>query len=488
MTTPTSNLLVIVSDEQAAQYMGCSGHPIVKTPHLDRLAARGTRFENAYTNCPICVPARASLATGRYVHEIGTWDNAISYEGTPTSWADRLTAAGRPAVSIGKLHYRDDQVLGGFDETQMPMHIIDGLGDLLGCVRDPLPVRHKTKSLSQELGPGESSYTRYDRAITQAAVDWIEQVAPTRSEPWTLYAGLVAPHFPLIAPPEFFAMYPPEQMPLPKASDPSEWPRHPWLEQIRKCFIWNDFFDDDKRRLATASYFALCSFLDDNIGKILAALDGSGAAARTRILYASDHGDNLGVRGLWGKSNHYEESVAIPLIIAGPDVPEGRVMTTPVTLVDVFPTVLDCTGTAALAEDADKPGRSLLALARGEEEPDRVAFSEYHAAGAASGTFMLRRGRYKLIWYVGMAPQLFDLQADPEEINDLADAPAHQAERKLLEALLRGICDPDAVDRQAKADQAAVVEKNGGREAVIERGTFGATPPPGEGKDKIKFV
>ncbi len=485
MSPTPQNMLVIVSDEQAAQYMGCSGHPIVKTPNLDKLAARGTRFTSAYTNCPICVPARASLATGRYVHELGTWDNAIAYEGRQATWAHRLTSAGKRAVSIGKLHYRDDTVLGGFDETIIPMHIIDGLGDLLGAVRDPLPVRHKTKSLSEELGPGESSYTRYDRAITKAAIQWLGETAPKLEQPWTLYVGLVAPHFPLIAPEEFFAMYPPEKMPLPKAHKPEDWPKHPWFEAIRKCFIWNDFFDDDKRRLATASYFALCSFLDDNIGKILAALEGAGFGGNTRIVYSSDHGDNLGVRGLWGKSNHYQESVAIPMIMAGPDVPQGKVVSTPVTLVDVFPTVLECTGTPRADEDRAKPGRNLLTIAQAPDDEKRVAFSEYHAAGAASGAFMIRRGRFKLVHFVGMAPQLFDLKADPEEMNDLAGKAEYAATVAELNAELRKICDPDEVDARAKADQAAVVEKNGGRDAVIKRGTFGATPPPGSA---AKFV
>jgi len=479
LTTEAHNLLVIVSDEQAAQYMGCSGHPIVLTPNLDRLAARGTRFSQAYTNCPICVPARASMATGRYVHELGTWDNAIAYEGQPDSWAHRLTQAGRAAVSIGKLHYRDDTVLGGFTETIMPMHIIGGLGDLLGSVRDPMPVRHKTRTLSEELGPGESSYTRYDRAITRSAKQWLQDVAPSVREPWTLYVGLVAPHFPLIAPAEFFALYPPARMPLPKACHPDEWPEHPWLQAIRKCFVWNDYFDDDKRRLATASYFALCSFLDDNVGQILDTLDAAGLTDKTRVVYSSDHGDNLGVRGLWGKSNHYEESVAIPMIMAGPDVPAGHVVSTPVTLVDLFPTVLDCTATAPAPEDSDKPGRSLLALAREPQQPDRVAFSEYHAAGAASGAFMLRKGRYKLVYYVGMQPQLFDLQDDPQELQDRAQDTSLQTVLAQLQGELRTICDPEVVDRRAKADQAAVVERHGGRDAVIQRGTFGATPPPG---------
>ncbi len=479
--TTAQNLLVLISDEHASRYLGCYGHPIVQTPNLDRLAARGTRFTNAYTNCPICVPARASFATGRYVHELGTWDNAFPFTGGVPTWADRLHEHGRPAVSIGKLHYRDDSVLGGFDRTLIPMHIKNGVGDVFGSIREPMPVRVKTRTLSEKIGPGESNYTRYDRAITAAAEEWLTEEAPKLQEPWTLYVGLVAPHFPLIAPEEFYALYPPEQMPLPRDCRPETWQRHPWLDAMRSYYIWDQFFDDDKRRIATASYFGLCSFLDHNIGRILGALERSGAAGRTRILYSSDHGDNLGVRGLWGKSNAYEESSAIPMILVGDGVPAGKVVGTPVSLVDLFPTVLDATGTPAAPEDLALPGRSLLDIAEAPDEPERSVFSEYHAGGAASAMFMLRRGRWKYVFYVGMPPQLFDLDADPLERVDLAERPEYAAVLAGFEAELRGICDPEAVDARAKADQAALVERHGGRLAVLARGSgSGGTPPPAQ--------
>ena len=126
-----SNLIIILSDQHNPRVMGCAGHALAKTPNIDALAARGTRFSSAYTNCPICVPARASLATGRYVHEIRFWDNAIAYRGTPAAWGHRLMEKGHRAVSIGKLHYQDgDPRRNGFDEEILPMHIVGGVGDL----------------------------------------------------------------------------------------------------------------------------------------------------------------------------------------------------------------------------------------------------------------------------------------------------------------------------------------------------------------------
>ena len=230
-----SNLIVILSDEHNPKVAGYAGHPIVKTPNLDRLAARGTRFSSAYTNCPICVPGRASLATGRHVHEHRCWDNAIAYEGAPPSWGHRTMAAGHRTVSIGKLHYQDsDPRRNGFDEEILPMHIVNGVGDLLGLIRDELPKRVGAMKLGPEAGPGESDYTRYDRDIVTATRKWLREEAPKHKDrPWVLYVGFVAPHFPLIAPQAFYDLYPPASLPWPKMYAKDERPKHPFIDQQR---------------------------------------------------------------------------------------------------------------------------------------------------------------------------------------------------------------------------------------------------------------
>ena len=133
------NMLFIMSDEHSRRVLGCYGHDMIRTPNLDRLAARGVRFTDAYCNSPICVPSRASFATGRYVHQIRFWDNAFPYDGGVPSWGHRLIAAGHRSVSIGKLHYRSIEDDNGFDEEVMPLHVVDGVGDLLGMIRDDLP-------------------------------------------------------------------------------------------------------------------------------------------------------------------------------------------------------------------------------------------------------------------------------------------------------------------------------------------------------------
>ncbi|HEV2009343.1 MAG TPA: sulfatase-like hydrolase/transferase, partial [Burkholderiales bacterium] len=395
-----SNLIVILSDEHNKRVTGCYGHPIIKTPNLDQLAARGTRFTSAYTNCPICVPARASFATGQYVHKIRYWDNAIAYDGKVPSWGHRLMEKGHRVTSIGKLHYIDsDAHRNGFDEEILPLHIVNRVGDLLGLIRDELPVRPGSKKLGPEAGPGESEYTHYDRDIAAATQQWLTNEAPKyRDKPWVIYVGFVSPHFPLIAPPQFYNMYPEKDMPWPLMYEPTERPRHPFIDAMRKCLCFDDAFDAPMVRRALAAYFGLVSFLDDNIGKILATLEATGLASNTRVIYSSDHGDNLGTRGMWGKSTMYEESAGIPLIIAGPEVPQGNVCDVPVTLGDAFPTLIEGAGEKTDARDAHLPGHSLLDIAQGYV-PKRTILSEYHAAGAVCGSYMIRHGKYKYIYY-----------------------------------------------------------------------------------------
>jgi choline-sulfatase len=475
-----ANLVFILSDEHSKRVLGCYGHSMIRTPHLDRLAASGTRFTNAYTNCPICVPARASFATGQYVHRHRCWDNAIAYDGRMPSWGHRLMAQGHRVTSIGKLHYVDsDPRRNGFTEEILPLHIVNGVGDLLGLIRDELPRRAGAAKLGPEAGPGESEYTRYDREIATETVKWLEaRAAAPGGKPWALYVGFVSPHFPLIAPPEFYSMYPEERVPWPMMYERAERPRHPFIDAMRTCFVFDEPFDAPMVRRAVAAYMGLVSFMDDNVGRILRAIEDTGLAASTRVIYSSDHGDNLGARGLWGKSTMYEESAGVPLIMAGADIPRGGVCETPVSLIDAFPTFIDALGAERDPEDAALPGHSLLDIAQGHVPP-RTVLSEYHAAGALVGSYMIRHGKYKYIHYAGLPPMLFDLEADPFERDDRGRDPAFAPVVRECEQRLRAVVDPEAADRLAREDQRRHMEKHGGKDAILKRGTFRYSPPPG---------
>ena len=473
---PAKNLVVIMSDEHDPRIMGCSGHPFVKTPHLDALAGRGVRFTQAYTPSPICVPARAAFATGMRVHQIRHWDNAMPYTGAQRGWGHVLQDHGVRVESIGKLHYRSVEDPAGFDAEHLPMHVVGGHGMVWASIRDPFrPRTDGVRMLGERIGPGESSYTQYDRSVTERAVQWLHQAGQDDERDFVLYIGLVAPHFPFVVPQAFYELYPTDRLPEPKLHAGTGYQRHPWVQEYAD-FIGSERFADPQERLrAFAAYYGLCSWLDHNVGQILSALEAAGLADSTRIAYTSDHGDNLGARGVWGKSTLYEESVKVPMLLAGPGIAPA-VCDTPVDLLDLFPTILQATGVDAAPEMSGRPGRSLLDIARAAPDLERPILSEYHAVGSNSAGFMLRKGRWKYHHYVGFRPELFDLEADPEELNDLAGDPAHAGVLARLHRELLAICDPDQVDRQAKADQAELIRRMGGADAAHRLGSSTSTP------------
>ena len=202
------NVLFIMSDQHQQKVTGCYGHDFIKTPHIDALAARGTRFTTAYTNSAICVLARAALATGRYVNETHYWDNSHGYEGRVKSWHQLSGEQGAGVTAIGKLHYRSDKDPTGFEASMIPMHVDGGIGDIRGCVKRPMAPSLKRSKIVERIGPGESSYTRYDNEIMEKACAWLKaRGANKQGQPWTLMCSFVCPHPPHIAPQAFYDLY-----------------------------------------------------------------------------------------------------------------------------------------------------------------------------------------------------------------------------------------------------------------------------------------
>lgn len=464
------NIVVICSDEHNARCLGAAGHPHVQTPNLDALAARGTRFENAWTPSPICVPARASMATGRWVHELGTWDSAQAYTGESRGWAHMARDAGAHSVSIGKLHFRRAQDDFGWTESLLPMHIVNGVGWLQGLPRrDPIPYVQAAE-MARDCAIAESSYTRYDARVTQRTVEWIDSNAGG-DRPFALFVSLVAPHYPLAVTREFVEPYldldlPPEIPSMPLS--------HPAVAGLAAGMPYHLSFDEDRTRFGRQLYLGLCSWLDHNVGQVLAALDRAGATEDTTIVYTTDHGDMIGNRGLWGKSYMWQDSVRVPMIVAGPGVPVGVDPVTATNLVDVHSTIA---ATVAGDEADTTAGRSLVELAN-RPDPERVNFSEYHDGGSITGSFAVRFGPLKYIHHVGFEPELYDLSSDPDELHDLARDPAYASDVAEGEAQLRGIVDPDDANARAFASQETLVEHHGGRDALLDAFHFDHTPIP----------
>ena len=506
------NLLIIMSDEHNPKVMGCAGHPDIHTPNLDALATRGTRFTRAYCSSPICVPARAAMMTGRPVYETGYWDNVDAWDGKAQGWSHRLREAGHEVSSIGKLHFRgwkgDDY---GFSETLLPMHIHEGRGMTRMLFRNPpLPNNGSGGGMLNSAMAGHSEYNRYDENIIARAKDWLSarsgRPAAQRAKPWVLMVSMVAPHFPLTVPQPYFSMYESRPLPMPKEYVFGIHDRmHPFIQEYARQSKYNLAFKSaaDVRR-ALSGYYGLVSFLDHQLGELVQTLEATGLSGNTRIVYLSDHGDNTGARGLWGKSTMYEESAGIPLILVGDGVPRGQVVSEPASHLDLYASVLDAVGLlgrpnidephlgthsvswfemAEHGSDSSAEAGQNSCERMGERIGGRMVLSEYHTVGSRSALFMLTDRRHKYIHYCGLPPQLFDLQKDPEELLDLlsqpvVDAATASTARRFNEALLARM-DPDEVDRRAKARQAELIELFGGIEAIeTNTGAGGFTPVP----------
>lgn len=469
MEKPAENVLIVMSDEHQRRALGCAGHPVVETPNLDALATSGTRFTNCWTPSPICVSARASFATGQWVHEIGAWDSAQAYAGHPAGWAHTMRAAGHDVVSFGKLHHRRAADDDGFTERRMPMFIHGGVGWIQGLPRrEPIPY-DEAAELAGDVGVGDTTYTRYDRRVTADACSWLQ--SPDRSNrPWTAFVSLVSPHYPLSAPEEFSAKYKLSDVPPPEIDQVTH--THPAVAAMQKFFDYGSHFDDEKTIEARAAYFALCSFLDDCVGQVLAALEASGQRHNTRIIYTSDHGELLGNRGLWCKSFMFEDSVGVPLIIAGPGIPEGRTVDANVNVIDVAPTVTEVVGDRTVTS-----GESLVHRAL-HPDSSRVGFTEYHDGGSVTGTFALRLDEWKYIHHEDYPPELYNLVADPNELVDLIDDPRVSSARHRCATALSDLVDTRKANHAAFSSQEALIELHGGRDALASAFRFNHTPAP----------
>jgi choline-sulfatase len=448
-TTERPNLLVIMSDEHAPQLSGAYGHPLVRTPGLDRLAAGGVLFENAYCNSPICVPSRMSFMTGRYVHHIGSWDNATPLASDIPTWAHLVRAAGYDAVLAGKQHFIGPDQLHGFraqlarDLHAERRHPIFAWDDGTPAAPAPWPGLERAR-------PGITEEIEVDDAVEAAALAYLRDPA-RRGQPWALNVSFIAPHFPLIVPQRFWDLYSPEAVDLPAIPPGHLAGQHPVYRRMRRMFGLVDFPAELVRR-GRAAYYALVTYLDEKIGHLLDALEETGQRDNTLVVYLSDHGEMAGEHGMWRKSNFYEQSARVPLILAWPGrLPAGRRVRETVSLVDLVATLAEVAGAPRVGP---LDGDSLLALARGEAPGWKdEAFAEMLAHGVARPIAMLRRGRYKLNYSLDDPPELYDLEDDPGEFRDLAADPAYRETVEGLRARLLAGWDPVAIERRVRQSQ-----------------------------------
>jgi len=445
------NLLYIHTDQHCPQVTGCYGDPIVETPNLDRLAATGVTFDNCYCPSPICVPSRMSTLTGRHPHENRCWTNDHSLDpGIPT-FAHAMGAAGYWPVLIGRMHSVGPDQLHGYADRLVGDHgpnYLGGVGANHGKLHGTAGPDRVSLRLS---GPGQSAYQVHDEYVTAATVHRLQEIGTAKragvdDKPFCITVGYMLPHQPFVARVVDYAQYA-DRVGMPANPAPYADDLHPYFHWWReRCGI--KAVSDEETLRARASYWGLVTRMDAMIGEIMDTMRAYGLDQNTLVVYSSDHGEQLGEHGLWWKQTFYEHAVRVPAILSWPGaLPEGVRSERVCSSYDLNATMLDALDAPALP---NSHGRSLLPLAH---EPnaswDDVAFSEY-CTDLDCYHRMIRCGNWKLNYYAGQEPQLFNLAEDPHELVDRAQDPGCQAVRRDLEGQILDGWDLDRVKRQMK--------------------------------------
>mgnify|MGYP005842580141 CR=1 FL=1 len=438
------NVLLLISDEHNPRYATPYGHPFIQTPNMERLAAMGTVYENAYCPSPLCMPSRSAFMAGRWVHEIQTYSNcnAAMEDFTYPTYGQVLAERGVHTVHIGKTHvYRPGEEL-GFSEMICPGDTAPP-GDA-NHRRRPLAIRRGAAQRAARFGPREDPWG-VDPLLIDEAIEWLTGAALTIGKPWVLAVNLNKPHFPHYVTPELWEMYPHGEN-LPEHGPDCDSAQHPYAQDLRAHFETAQFTEEQIRGLRRG-YLGCVTFVDQQLGRLLDVLERTGQLANTNVLYTSDHGEMLGKFGMWWKCALYEDAVRVPLIVAGPDFDAPARVRTPVSLLDVQASLFHIMG---VERPADWRGMPLPEIAA--DDPERVVFAEYHGHGTRSGAYMVRQGPWKLIYYAEAPHQLFNLEEDPEELHNLAEENVDR--RRRLTGQLRLICDPERENRRAHAFEA----------------------------------
>lgn len=444
-----ANVLLLISDEHNPFYSSVYGHPFVQTPAMDRLAKNGVTYENAYCPSPLCTPSRSAFMSGRRVHEIQAYSNCrTGVDPSIPTYGRVLAEQGVYSVHVGKTHVFAPGGELGFRETRSAGERM-GAGDPeIG--RRPFRIRQAAAERASQFGVKET-HLRVDLERVDAAIDWILNTAPSLDRPWTLSVNVIHPHFPHYTSQELWDLYP-QGGDLPEFSADQETADHPRAREVREHFQ-TGAFTAEQIRGQRRGYLACVTFLDRQLARLIEALKNSGSYDDTNVIYTSDHGEMLGKFGMWWKCSLYEDASRIPCIAAGPDFSSGVRVATPVDLHDVQASLFASTG-------ADRPsdwvGQPLQGMPDSDEQ--RVVFSEYHGHGVRHSAFMVRRGKWKYIHHVEAPHQLFDLDRDPDELQNVYGAfPAVATD---LEGALRAICDPegenDRADRFIEAQLASM--------------------------------
>ncbi|MFT5743114.1 MAG: choline-sulfatase [Paracoccaceae bacterium] len=453
MTQP--NVLIIMVDQLNGTLFPDGPADWLHAPNLKALAARSTRFKNAYTASPLCAPGRASFMSGQLPSRTGVYDNAAEFVSAIPTYAHHLRRAGYQTCLSGKMHFVGPDQMHGFEERLTTDIYPADFGWTPDYRKPGERIDWWYHNMGSVTGAGVaeiSNQMEYDDEVAYNATHKLYDLARGGDpRPWCLTVSFTHPHDPYVARKKYWDLYEDCAHLMPQVSDLGYDAQDPHSKRIFDANDWRSFdiTDDDIRRSRRA-YFANISYLDDKIGEILQVL--SDTRQEATILFVSDHGDMLGERGLWFKMTFFEGSARVPLMICAPEMEPGLV-TAPVSNIDVCPTLCDLAGVSMAEVMPWTDGESLKPLGQGGARNTPVAM-EYAAEGSNAPLVSLRAGKWKYIRCDLDPDQLFDIEADPSELNNLAEVEKYQETRLHLRTISQERWDLARFDADVRESQA----------------------------------
>ena len=456
------NILLFMVDQLTSFALSAYGGTVCKTPNIDALAARGTVFDTAYCNYPLCAPSRFSMMSGRLPSRIGAYDNGAEFTAATPTFAHYLRSAGYYTCLSGKMHFVGPDQYHGFEDrlttevypadmgwTPDPQYQHDNTGE-----ERPYVFGVSTIDGVKDAGPvARSMQMDYDEEVIHQAERAIYNHARGADKrPFMMTVSLSHPHDPYVITRAYWDMYDDDDIDAPYVAPIPVDQRDPHSKSLYYNYGQDacELTEQDYRN-ARRGYYAIMTYVDELFGRVINALEASGMADDTVVLFTSDHGDMLGERGMWYKKTLFDPAIQVPLILAMPGRAAGRA-STPVSLVDIFPTLLDIAGVPQAAIRTPLDGRSLLPALDGTL-PIAPIFVEHIDGGTAAPRVCVREGDKKLVTSQAYPTQFFDLGADPLELNDLAGQ-GHPDEARLTE-MARQTWSLDALSADVIASQTA---------------------------------
>ncbi|WP_226529218.1 choline-sulfatase [Metabacillus niabensis] len=428
------NIVMIMADQMAFDVIGALGHPTVKTPNIDRLVQSGVTFENAYCNSPICAPSRASFVSGKFISNIGVYDNGSELSSDTPTFLHHLRRAGYETVLSGKMHFVGPDQLHGF-EHRLTKDIHTAAFDLTPDWSRGVYPNHGT-GVKRLKNPGVMEINNnldYDEKVLHRTLEQIRTFKRKKEEekrPFFLCSSFFHPHDPFHITEEYWNMYEDSFIPMPDIPCENLENMHPfnqWIQTHHEIDICELSEEEMKRN--RRAYYGMVTYFDQKVGQIVNELERLDMLENTIIVVTSDHGEMLGEHGMWFKRTFYDHATKVPLIFSFPKrFPAGKKVREVVSLVDLAPTFM----ALGAVPDREKwfgelDGDNLEALLIGEDAnwKDEV-ICEYYGEGPIQPLIMLRSGAYKFVYVHEEKPLLFDLENDPQECTNLADSPEHQ--------------------------------------------------------------